>query len=84
MDGRYVSIDSGEPHCAPQSRARFLQRRRRYDHARYWDRATHVRTRRLQRSARKSGRSPKPVQTTLDELLRVHRTEEGTGPTVKS
>ena len=84
MDGRYVSIDSGEPHCAPQSRARFLQRRRRYDHARYWDRATHVRTRRLQRSARKSGRSPKPVQTILDELLRVHRTEAGTGPTVKS
>ena len=68
VGGHYVSVASGEPHCVAHSRERFLQRRRRYDKARYWDPAKNVRKQRLERSARKSGRLPKPIQIQLDEM----------------
>ena len=64
----YVNIASGEPHRAADSRERFLQWRRRYDKARYWDAAKTVRKERLARSARKRGRSPRPIQLRLDQL----------------
>jgi len=88
MDGCYVSTASGEPHCAAHSRERFAQRRRRYDRARYWDPTKNVRKQRLERSARKNGRPPRPVQMNLEELAAaepcVHHAEEETGPNVKS
>ena len=84
VDGGYVTADSGEPHCAAHSRERFLLRRRLYDRARYWDCTTNVREQRLERSARKSARPPRPIQMKLDELPRVHRAEEEAGPNVKS
>ena len=68
MGGHYVSVVSGDPHCNAHSRERFLQRRRRYDKARYWDPAKNVRKQRLERSTRKSGQLPKPIQIQLDEM----------------
>ena len=67
--GCYVHLTSGEPRCQADTRDRFVQRRRRYDRARYWDPKKNVRKQRLARSARKSGRLPKPIQATLDELM---------------
>ena len=69
MKGCYVNLASGEPHCAEDARERFVQHRRRYDRARYWDPKKNVRKQRLARSARKSGRLPKPTQATLGELM---------------
>jgi hypothetical protein len=85
-DGCYISAVLGEPHCTAPGRERFLQRRRRYDKVRYWDPAKNVRKQRLERSARKSGRLPKPVQMKLDELAepRVQHAEVDTGPNNKS
>jgi hypothetical protein len=92
-EGRYVNIASGEPHCAADTRERFVQRRRRYDIARYWNPTKNARKQRLARSARKSGRPPRPIQTKLGELAAaepcvaepcVHHTEQETGPDVKS
>ena len=59
---------SGVPHCAAVDRELFVQRRRKYDRARYWDPAKKVRKSRLARSARKSGRPPKPIQLKLHEV----------------
>ena len=67
--GCYVHLTSGEPRCQADTRDRFVQRRRRYDRARYWDPKKNVRKQRLARSARRSGRMPKPIQATLDELM---------------
>ena len=67
--GCYVHLASGERRCQADTRDRFVQRRRRYERARYWDPKKHVREQRLARSARKSGRLPKPIQATLDELM---------------
>ena len=67
--GCYVHLASGEPRCQADTRDRFVQRRRRYERARYWDPRKHVRKQRLARSARKSGRLPKPIQATLEELM---------------
>ena len=69
MKGCYVNLASGEPHCAEDARERFVQHRRRYDRARYWDPKKNVRKQRLARSTRRSGRMPKPIQATLDELM---------------
>ena len=60
--GCYVHLASGEPRCLVDTRDRFVQRRRQYDRARYWDPKKNVRKQRLARSARKSGRLPKPIQ----------------------
>ena len=59
---------SGVPHCAAVDRDLFVQRRRKYERARYWDPAKKARKSRLARSARKSGRPPKPIQLKLNEL----------------
>ena len=67
--GCYVHLTSGEPRGQADTRDRFVQRRRRYDRARYWDPKKNVRKQRLARSARKSGRLPKPIQATLEELM---------------
>ena len=68
VDGCYVNTVSGVPHCAAEDRELFVQRRRKYERARYWDPAKKVRKSRLARSARKSGRPPKPIQLKLNEL----------------
>ena len=92
VNGGYVDIASGEPHCAADTRERSVQRRRRYDRARYWDPMKNVRKQRLALSARKSGRPSKLIQLKLDELAStdpcvaeqcVHRADEETGPDVK-
>ena len=69
VDGCYVNTVSGVPHCAAVDRELFVQRRRKYDRARYWAPAKKVRKSRLARSAR-SGRPPKPIQLKLDEVTR--------------
>ena len=46
----------GVPHRAAVDRELFVQRRRKYDRARYWAPAKKVRKSRRARSARKSGR----------------------------
>ncbi len=86
VGGCYVNAVSGEPHCAANSRERFLQRRRCYDRVRYWDPTKNTRKQRLQRSARKRGRLPKPIQMKLGELAepRVQRAEVDMGPNIKS
>ena len=61
-----MNSEMGEPHCPGHSRERFLQRRRRYERARYWDPSTKGRKRRLARAARECGRLPKLVQLQLD------------------
>ena len=68
VDGCYVNTVSGVPHYAAEDRELFVQRRRKYDRARYWNPAKNVRKSRLARSARKSGRPPKPIQLKLDEV----------------
>ena len=57
-NGGYVSTATDESHCPARSREDYLQRRRLYDKARYWNPAKNVRKQRLQRSARKSVRPP--------------------------
>ena len=88
-----MHLTSGEPRCQADTRDRFVQRRRRYDRARYWDPTKSVRKQRLARSARKSGRPPKPIQLKLDVMVStepcvaeqcVHRPGEETGPDIKS
>ena len=68
VDGCYVNTVSGVPHCAAEDRELFVQRRRKYEWARYWDPAKKVRRSRLARSARKSDRPPKPIQLKVNEL----------------
>ena len=67
--GCYVQLASGKPRCEADARDHLVQHRRRYDRARYWDPKKNVRKQRLARSARKSGRLPKPIQATLEELM---------------
>ena len=67
--GCYVQLSSGKPRCQADTRDHFVQHRGRYDPAQYWDPKKNVRKQRLARSARKSGRLPKPIQATLDELM---------------
>ena len=93
MKGCYVNLASGEPHCAEDARERFLQRRRLYDRARYWDPKKNVRKQRLVRSAHKNSRPLKPVQLKLDGFATskpdaaeqcVHMPGDETGPGIKS
>ena len=86
QDGRYVSVETGQPYCATHQPERFLQKRRGYERARYWDSKTRVRRRRLERSARERGKPVKLVQLELQEVIgqRVENPEEQMGALIKS
>ena len=64
----WIDADTGEPHNAKRLRERALRARREYERRRYWDTGTEVRKRRLERSAKQSGRPLRPVQLKLDSL----------------
>ena len=66
--GGWVDAATGEPHSATSIRERALRARRAYERKRYWDTSTKVRTRRLERSAKLSGKPLPPVQLKLDAL----------------
>ena len=69
--GGWVDAATGEPHSAASIRERALRARRAYERKRYWDTSTKVRTRRLERSAKLSGRPLRPVQLKLDTLCDI-------------
>ena len=64
----WVDKATGEPRDTQRVREGSLRARRAYERKRYWDPSTKVRKRRLQRSAKQSGRPPMPVQLKLDAL----------------
>ena len=64
----WVDVATGEPHSATSTRERALRTRRAYERKRYWDTSTKVRTQRLERSAKLSGKPLPPVQLKLDAL----------------
>lgn len=74
-----MDVQTGQPYSAAVRREKFLQKRRCYERARYWDESgTNVRKRRLERSARQPGKKrakTKTAQLTLDEVARSFGSE---------
>ncbi len=66
--GAFLSVKTGEPFCATRRREQFLQKRRSYENARYWNSRTGVRVRRLQRSAKSRGGAVKLIQSKLSDF----------------
>ena len=79
-DGRWVHAETGEPFSAARQHCKHLEKRKIYERRRYWDPRTGIRVRRLERSARMSGKpfKLKPLQLQLHDLsgVRVQHAEE--------
>ena len=72
-DGRWLHAETGEPYSAARQHSKNLEKRKIYERRRYWDPRTGVRVRRLERSARESGKpfKLKPRQLKLHDLAGV-------------
>jgi hypothetical protein len=66
---KYVNLETGEEFSSARNKHRARLRRRAYERARYWDIATKVRLKRLERGARESGRQARPMQLKLDQII---------------
>ena len=69
-DGRWVHAETGEPYSVAHQHFKRLEKRKIYERRRYWDPRTGIRVRRLERSARASGKpfKLKPRQLKLHEF----------------